>query len=319
MFGILNVDKLKIITFATSLSENKFSLNLNLMERILITGATGNVGLATLRLFDSRSYSNVEVVAAVRDIERAKSINCISHCTFRHLEFDEAATYAGALEGITKIVLIRPNQVSDVSKYIFPFLAKAEKTGVRHIVFISIIGAERNRIFANHRMENHFKKLSIPSTILRASLYMQNFTTLHRHDIQMHDRINIPGGMGRANFIDVRDIAEVVAEVLMNFGYENQAFELTGQESLDFYEIAKMFTAELGREIRYTRPSVIKFVRQKLIDKKQVLMVVTLSTLYNAARIGKMNYKTDIVSQFTGHDPRSLRDFIHEYRDLWMK
>jgi uncharacterized protein YbjT (DUF2867 family) len=289
------------------------------MERILITGATGNVGLATLRLLDSRSYSDVEVVAAVRDIDRAKSINGISHCTFRHLEFDEPATYAAALEGITKMVLIRPNQVSDVSRYIFPFLNKAEKMGVRHIVFISIIGAERNRIFANHRMENHFKKLSVPSTILRASLYMQNFTSLHRHDIQVHDRINIPGGIGVVNFIDVRDIADAIAEVLMNPNQENQAYELTGPEALDFYEIAKMFTVELGREIRYTRPSVIKFVRQKLVDNKQVLIVVTLSTLYNAVRIGKMNYKTDTVFQLTGHEPRSLKNFIHDYRDYWIK
>jgi uncharacterized protein YbjT (DUF2867 family) len=289
------------------------------MDKILITGATGNVGLATLRLFDSRIYPDVEILAAVRDIDRAKRIEGISHCTFRHLEFDEPATYLAALEGISKIVLKRPNQVSDVSKYIFPFLTKAEKMGVRQIVFISIIGAERNRMFANHRMENHFKKLSIPATILRASLYMQNFSTLHRHDIQVHDRINVPGGIGLANFIDVRDIVEVIAEVLMRPGHENKAYELTGPDSFDFYEIAGMFSEELGREIRYTRPSVIKFVRQKLIDKKHLPMVVTLSTLYNAARIGKMNYKTDTFRQLTGHDSRSLKNFIHEYRNYWIK
>ncbi len=289
------------------------------MERILITGATGNVGLATLRLLDSRSYPDVEVIAAVRDIDRARNMEGISHCRFRILEFDEPETYKDVLEGITKIVLIRPNQVSDVSRYIFPFLTKAEKTGVKQIVFISIIGAERNRIFANHRMENHFKRLSIPSTILRASLYMQNFISFHRHDIQMHDRINIPGGIGLVNFIDVRDIAEVIAEVLMNSGDDNQAYELTGPESFDFYQIAKMFTKELGREIKYTRPSVIKFVRQKLTDRKQILPVVTLSTLYNAARIGKMNFITDTVRQLTGHEPHSFQDFIHEYRDLWIK
>src|SRR5664279_4213391 len=135
------------------------------MEKILITGATGNVGLSTLKLLESSNYPDVEVVAAVRDIERARNIEGIANCNFCHFEFDEPATYEKALEGVTKIVLIRPNQVSDVSKYIFPFLTKAEKVGVKHIVFISIIGAERNRIFANHRTENHVKKLSIPYTI----------------------------------------------------------------------------------------------------------------------------------------------------------
>ena len=289
------------------------------MEKILITGATGNVGLATLKLLESKNYSGVEVVAAVRDIERAKKIEGIANCNFCHFEFDEPSTYDKALEGVTKIVLIRPNQVSDVSRYIFPFLTKAEQAGVKHIVFISIVGAERNRIFANHRTENHFKKLSIPSTILRPSLYMQNLSTLHRHDIQEHDKINIPGGLGLVNYIDVRDVAEAIVTVLMNPGHENQAYDITGPEAMDFYQIAKIFSSELEREIKYTRPSAIMFVRQKLVDKKMLLYVLTLSLLYNAVRSGKMNYTNDVFRTITGHDPRHLADFIHEYRECWLK
>lgn len=289
------------------------------MEKILITGATGNVGLATLKLLESKNFPGVEVVAAVRDIERARKIEGIENCNFCHFEFDEPTTYDKALEGVTKIVLIRPNQVYDVSKYIFPFLAKAELSGVRHIVFISIVGAERNRIFANHRTENHFKKLNIPSTILRPSLYMQNLSTLHRHDIQNHDKINIPGGAGLVNYIDVRDVAEAIVTVLMIPGHENQAYDITGPEVMDFYQIAKLFSTELEREIKYTRPSAIMFVRQKLVDKKMLLYVLTLSLLYNAARGGKMNYTNDVFHSITGHDPRHLADFIHEYRECWLK
>jgi len=289
------------------------------MEKILITGATGNVGLATLKLLESKNYPGIEVVAAVRDIERARKIDEITNCNFCHFEFDEPSTYDKALEGVTKIVLIRPNQVSDVSRYIFPFLAKAEQLGVKHIVFISIVGAERNRIFANHRTENHFKKLSIPSTILRPSLYMQNLSTLHRHDIQDHDKINIPGGAGLVNYIDVRDVAEAIVTVLMIPGHENQAYDITGPEVMDFYQIAKIFSTELEREIKYTRPSAIVFVRQKLLDKKMLLYALTLSLLYNAVRSGKMNYTNDVFRSITGHDPRHLADFIHEYRACWLK
>jgi len=289
------------------------------MEKILITGATGNVGLATLKLLEGRNYSGIEVVAAVRDIERARKIEGIANCNFCHFEFDEPSTYDKALEGVTKIVLIRPNQVSDVTRYIFPFLTKAEKIGVKHIVFVSIVGAERNRIFANHRTENHFKKLNIPTTILRPSLYMQNLTTMHRHDIKDHDRINIPGGLGLINYIDVRDVAETIVTVLMNPGHENQAYEITGPEAMDLNQIAKIFSRELGRDIKYTRPSTIKFVRQNLVDKKKLLYVLTLSLLYNAARSGKMNYSNDVFHSITGHDPRNLTDFIHEYREYWAK
>ena len=289
------------------------------MEKILITGATGNVGLNTLKLLKSLNYPGVEVIAAVRDIERARKIEDISDCNFCHFEFDEPTTYDKALEGVTQIVLIRPNQVSDVSKHIFPFLAKAEKSGVKHIVFVSIVGAEKNRIFANHRTENHIKKLSIPSTILHSSLYMQNLSTLHRIDIRDHDKINIPAGQGLVNYIDARDVAEVIVTSLMNPVDENRSYELTGPEPLDFYQIAKLFSNELGREIKYTRPSTIRFVRQKMLDKKQLLYVVTLSLLYSSARGGKMNYSNDIFRSLTGHAARNLADFIHENRECWIK
>lgn len=289
------------------------------MEKILITGATGNVGLATLRLLCQMNVAGNEVVAAVRDIERAQKIDGISNCNFCHFEFDEPGTYAEALKGVTKIVLIRPNQVSDVSKYIFPFLAVAEKIGVKQIVFVSIAGAEKNRIFANHRTENHIRKMNVAYTILRPTLYMQNLCTFHRLDIQNSDKINIPGGVGLVNYIDVRDVAEAIATVLMNPGHEQKAYDLTGPEAMDFYKIAEIFSKELGREIKYTRPSAIRFVRQKLVAKKQLLYVFTLSLLYNAVRTGKMNYTTDVFRTITGHDPHSLAEFIHDCKDSWLK
>jgi nucleoside-diphosphate-sugar epimerase len=148
---------------------------------------------------------------------------------------------------------------------------------------------------------------------------MQNLSTFHRHDIQEHDKINIPGGLGLVNYIDVRDVAEAIVTILMNPGHEHQAYDITGPEALDFYQIARIFSTELGREIKYTRPSAIKFVRQKLLDKKQMLYVLTLSLLYNAARSGKMNYANDVFWNITGHDPRNITDFIHDYRDCWLK
>ncbi len=289
------------------------------MEKILITGATGNVGLSTLKLLASRDYADVEVVAAVRDIERAKNIEGISNCTFCHFEFDEPSSYDKALQGVTKLVLIRPNQVSDVSRYIFPFLARAESLGVKHIVFVSIVGAERSRIFANHRTENHIKKLSVPTTILRPSLYMQNLSTFHRQDILLHDKINIPAGHGLVNYIDVRDVAVAIVAVLMNPSHEHDAYEITGPEPLDFYQIAKLFSDELRREIKYAKPSTIRFVRQKLLEKKQLLYVLTLSLLYSAARNGKMNYTNDVFLNLTGQEPRSIIDFIKENRECWIR
>ncbi|MCE1198657.1 MAG: NmrA family NAD(P)-binding protein [Marinilabiliales bacterium] len=289
------------------------------MERILVTGATGNVGLSTVKFLLDREMPDVEVVAAVRDLKQAGSNPLLANARLVNFEFDEPDTYAAALQGVTKLLLIRPNQVSDVSKHIFPFLDQVEKSGIRHIVFVSIIGAERSKVFANHRIEAHLKKMSIPHTIVRPSLYMQNLLWLHGQEIRQNDKIYIPAGAGMVNYIDARDVARVVVKLLTEPGYEGKEFELTGDEPMDFYTIAHLFTRELGREIRYARPLTIKFIRQKLREKKSMPFIVTLSLLYGSARNGKMAHVSEDFNRLLGSAPNSLANFIHEYRSFWGK
>lgn len=291
------------------------------MDKILITGATGNVGLSTLRLCLEQKDRDFEVVAAVRDLNHPKLADVAGSAKVQlvKFEYDEPATYAEALKGVTKLLLIRPNQLSDVSKHIFPFLEQVEKSGVKHIVFVSIVGAERNRVFANHRIESHLKKMAVPHTIIRPSLYMQNLLGLHGHEIKMNNRIFIPAGAGMVNYIDARDVARIALEMLTHPGHEGKDYEITGPEPMDFYKIAGLFSQELGREIKYARPSTIKFIRQKMRDKKGMPFIVTLSLLYGAARNGKMGHISNVFKELTGSDPGSLSDFIHENRNYWEK
>ena len=289
------------------------------MDKILITGATGNVGLCTLRFLLNQKERDYQVVAAVRDVEQARKLEGISQAQLVKFEFDEPATYTAALKGVNKLLLIRPNQVSDVSKHIFPFLDKVQKSEVKHLVFVSIVGAERNRVFANHRIEAHLKKMNIPHTILRPSMYMQNLITLHGQEIRQNDHLYIPAGAGMVNYIDAQDVARVVVELLTKPGHDGKEYEVTGQEPMDYYKIADLFSKELGREIKYARPLTIKFIRQKMHEKKELPFIVTLSLLYGAARNGKMGHISNVFKELTGSEPRKLADFIHENKAVWEK
>jgi uncharacterized protein YbjT (DUF2867 family) len=174
-------------------------------------------------------------------------------------------------------------------------------------------------VFANHRIETHLKKMSIPYTIVRPSLYMQNLIKLHGQEIKNNDRIYIPAGSGMVNYIDTKDVARVVVELLTNSGHEGKEYELTGQEPMDFYKIAALFSAELGREIKYSHPLAIKFIRQKMLEKTGLPFILTLSLLYSAARGGKMGVVSPVFQELTGSEPRKLADYILENRKVWEK
>ncbi|HWI53731.1 MAG TPA: NAD(P)H-binding protein, partial [Symbiobacteriaceae bacterium] len=72
--------------------------------RILVTGATGNVGAAVVQ---SLLAIGQPVVAAVRNIEKAR-IQLGNAPTYVPFDITNPATYAPALESTDRIFLMRP-------------------------------------------------------------------------------------------------------------------------------------------------------------------------------------------------------------------
>ncbi len=149
-------------------------------NKILITGATGNVGA---ELVDFLIKKKQDIVIGVRNIDKAKKeFNPNNELiAFVTLDFTTRDTYQS---DIKKIFLIRPPKISDVEEDIFPFIDKAKEQGVEHIVFLSLLGVENNRFVPHYKIEQYLKNVGIAYTFLRASFFMQNLNTTHRQDIK---------------------------------------------------------------------------------------------------------------------------------------
>ncbi|MEH1794957.1 SDR family oxidoreductase [Nostoc sp.] len=58
-----------------------------------------------------------------------------------------------------------------MKRQIAPALNAAKLAGVEHIVFVSLLGAERNRFVPHAKIERYIEQLGIPATFLRASFF----------------------------------------------------------------------------------------------------------------------------------------------------
>jgi uncharacterized protein YbjT (DUF2867 family) len=186
-------------------------------SRILVTGATGNVGLEVVRLLHEQGY---QVRTAVRShtsssISLPTDIECVT------FDFKQPQTFEQAFLGITTLFLVRPPAISRMKKYIYPAIAAAKAAGVGHIVFLSLLGAERLTIVPHAQIEAYIKSIGLSYTFLRASFFMQNLSTIHREDIRDSSEIFVPAGKGKTSFIDVRDIAEVAVKVMTEANHES--------------------------------------------------------------------------------------------------
>ncbi len=292
-------------------------------ERILITGASGNVGLETVRELLKRSDKNrFNVIAGVRDPTRFKQNREVEPDEFVTLDFTDVSTFDAALLGISRVLLVRPPQLADVDAYFKPFMDAMKRAGVRQVVFLSLQGVENNSLTPHYKIEKLIVESGVPFTFLRPGFFMQNLSTTHRDEIRLRDEIFVPAGNGRTSFVDVRDIGAVAALALTSSTAEHlyKGYELTGSQALTYSEAATILTTVLGRKITYRDPSIIGFIWQKW-QKERTPMGFTLImvALYTVSKLGKAARITKEIERLLGRPPITFQQFANDYRAVWMR
>ena len=289
------------------------------MEKIFITGATGNVGKETIKKLITNKSKDYKVIAGVRDIEKAKKQLDYKNLSFRKFDFKDKKLFKESLKDIDKILLVRPPAISRVKKFILPFLKEVKNHSIKHTVFLSLQGVEKNPLVPHYRVEKYIKEVGLPYTFLRPSFFMQNLTTTHLKEIKENNEIYIPAGNGKTNFIDVRDIAEVAFLALTERGHINKAYELTGKKALSYYEIADILTEKLNRKITYKDPSIISFYKRKKKEGMNTGKIIVMIGLYTVAKFGMADNTTNEIEKLLGREPITFSEFVEDHKKYWMK
>jgi uncharacterized protein YbjT (DUF2867 family) len=280
---------------------------------ILVTGAPGNAGTPLVR---ELLGLGADVRAAARNPTAARSAlgDAVEVVPF---DMTDRATF-GAFDGVERLFLLRPPAIADVNGVVVPALAAARERGVRHVSFLSIQGAERNRLVPHHRIERAIRDLGFEWSFVRAAYFMQNLSTTHAADIRECDEIFVPAGRGsRTAHVDVRDVAAVIARTLVESGHEGRAYEPTGPEALTYDECATMVTEAVGRTVRYADPAPWTYWRRMRSRGVPRAMVGVTIGIYTAARLGMAAHLTGDVSRVTGRDPRTFAAFTVDARRAW--
>lgn len=281
--------------------------------RILVTGATGNVGTEVVR---GLQHLNVPFRVGAHDLKQACE-NLGEHTEIMPFDFLKPETYAQTFEGIERMFLVRPPALANVQRDIAPAIQAAVDAGVKHIVFLSIQGVEQNRVVPHHKIEEFILQKGVQYTFLRAGFFMQNLTTTHVADIRDHNEIALPVGKSKTSFIDVRDIAAVAVRTLTEEGHANKKYTLTGAEALDYDQVAHKLSAALRRPIRYTNPSLIRFVGRQMAQGQRFAYTLIMAALYTITRFGNAKDVSQDVEMILGRSPILFDQFAEDYRTSW--
>jgi len=290
------------------------------MEKILITGATGNIGYQVIRYLYEQNSQN-RIVAGVRNIDKGKaSLVHFGQLEFREFDLENPATFDSALEEVDRVFLLRPPHIAGIKKYFRPFIAKLKEKGIHEVVFLSVQGAERSRVIPHNKIERLITEFNLDYIFLRPSYFMQNLTTTLIEEIQKNRKIILPAGKARFNWIDADNIGEAAALLLDQFeAYKNQAYDLTGYENEDFYTVTDWINQTVGTKIRYESVNPIRFYRIKRKEGLPKGKILVMLMLHFLPRFQKEPQISGFYEQLTGKKPTPLKEFIKREGDAFTK
>jgi uncharacterized protein YbjT (DUF2867 family) len=283
---------------------------------ITIAGATGTCGREIVRQL---SFAGIPVRALVRNLDRATAI-ALPNVELVQGDLNNPDAIDVALEGAEKALLlssVSPEQM----KLQGNFIEAAKRSGTRHIVKFSALGADCRTPTAilnwHGQTQKQLEESNISFTHLQPNIFMQNafrsVKTIVEEGI-FYDRCE-----AKFSMVDVRDIAAVAVKVLTEQGHENKTYKLTGPEALSYQEVAEKLSVAIGKKVTYVRVLPEEFKRRLLEVGRPEWYADAVNELYHFLSAGQGAVVTKVVAEVAKKQPLSFDRFAQDYAQVFKR
>ena len=291
------------------------------LETILVTGATGTVGSEVVKQL-SNDTSDINIKAAVHSVQNAKKISQYDRVRIVQIDYNKPESLSTAFKDADKLFLLThpsPMTVEHESNLV----AEARKSGIRHIVKQSIMGADLEAdveaMHLHRQAEKIVEESGIPYTFLRPNEFMQGFINFQGPTIKSNNAFYLPAQDANVSIVDVRDIAAVAVQSLItnNDKHKNKTYLITGPEALSYYQAANILSNATCKKISYVNVSDEE-VRGALKEEGMNDWIVnTILELYRYFRKGYASQVSSAIEQVTGKKPITFAQFAKDYADVF--
>jgi uncharacterized protein YbjT (DUF2867 family) len=272
---------------------------MGLMKRVLVTGATGNVGgqvVSQLLATECRIRALTRNPAGVvfpPDVEVVRG------------DLTDADTLAPCLDGVDVVFLVwtapattAPAAVSQIARQArrIVFLTSPHKTP--HPFF-----QQPNALRGLHAgVERLIEESGVEWTFLRPGMFAANALSWWAPQIRAGDVVRWPYPAAPTAPIHERDIAAVAVRALLEPGHAGAEYVLTGPESLSHLDQVTTIGEVIGRRLRYEELSAEQ-------ARRELGLPAMLLDAW-AAALGQPAYVTSTVATVIGTKARRFRDWV---------
>jgi len=218
---------------------------------IVITGATGQLGRLVVAAL-LKKVPATGIVAAVRNPDKAKDLAALG-VQVRYADYSRPETWAGALKGADKLLLISSNEIGQRAAQHRTVIDAAKRAGVGFLAYTSVLHADTSALglAGEHReTEALIRASGIPFALLRNGWYTENYTAGVPAALKLGAVYGCAGD-GRISSAARADYAEAAAVVLTADSQAGRVHELAGDTPYTLTELAGEISRQSGKIIGY--------------------------------------------------------------------
>jgi len=228
-------------------------------SEIVVLGATGSQGGAVARHLRRSGFTNVHALVRTADGSRARLLS-EQGITLHVADLDDTESLGSALKDAYGVFSVLPLDTRGPDAEIARGRSVAEaaaRADVEHFIYSSTGGADRSHGVAHFHtkyvVEQHVHQLGLPASIVRPSLFMENFTSFERPRLVDGVAVfRVPAHpQTPRQMIAVDDIGMVAADMFSRPGtFIGRTLEIAGDE-LTGPQVAERYTHITGQPARY--------------------------------------------------------------------
>lgn len=282
---------------------------------ILVTGATGHFGKATIEFLLAKGIPANSISALVRDSSKAEDL-ISKGINIRIGDYDNYDSLVAAFTGIDKLFLIAGTDIPKRLTQHTNAVNAAKQVGVKHIVFTSFVRKNETKtnplgLLATAYIETDklIKASGIPYTIMLNNLYAEALT-MFLGDNVLETGIFLPAGNGKVAYTARQDMAEAASIILTNPQHQNKEYVISTDMNYTLDEVSAMLSELSGKPISNINPSMEVF-KDSMAQAGVPDEIITMMAIFSKAiEEGEFESYTNDLEMLIGRKPTVLKEFL---------
>jgi NAD(P)H dehydrogenase (quinone) len=283
------------------------------MQKILVTGATGQLGRGIIKNLLTHVPAG-KIVGIARQVEKAADIAALG-VEVRRADYTDYDLLVQAFQGIDKIYLVSAVAFTDRVAQHGNVIRAARAAGVKHIFYPSI---QRNDAVSavidsvtdsDLATEELLRASGMAYTIVYHPIYAESIPIFIGGQVGVTG-IRVPAGDGRATITSRDDLAAAGAAILAKDGFENTEISLNAGVSYSMDDLAKIYTEVLATPVSYSNIPALTYMSECAAAGFPEPAAAFLSQWFVAIAAGAFDAPSPVLAQLTGTAPKTLREVL---------